>query len=1167
MTSRIHHQRLRRPQDYLYEITELKPGDHLCCIYRNDKEHRAVITPFIVAGLQRNEKVFYITDERTAKKIINYFADQALNINSYIEKGQFLILTAHDAYLKDDVFDPAKMIELLKKETRDALKSGYSALRVTGEMTWALRGHPGSERLIEYETKLNEFFPKYKSLAVCQYDMRRFKADILLDVLRTHPLAIIGTEVYSNFYYIPPHELLSPQLNEAKLKHWLENLRNYNQYEALSKEADRMFDTLLQNLPGFVYRCKNDRDWTMEEISDGVKPILGYTPEEIKSNSYAEMIHPDDRENVWNNIQQALDRRLPFRINYRMRTKAGDYRWMLEQGCGIFHKDDALRYLEGFVTDIDEEVKAREDRDRFFNLSSDLICFAGADGYFKYVNPVWEQVLGYTEKELLSKPFLNFIHPDDHQKNEAEVYQLLSGEKTVGYENRYLHKDGTFRIINWTATPVPEKRIYYCIGRDVTEERQTQKILFENEERLRKAQEAGKIGTWELDIKTGICTVSEEFARIHGIQPGKVEMEKIRSLIPEHDIELVEKAYQRTLNEHVPYIVDHRIKKPGTTKVQWVQAKGELVLDSKQHSVKMVGTSQDITDQKLVNIELKQEKERAQNYLDIAGVLFMVLNEKQTVTLINKKGCEILGYSEEEIIGKNWFDTFLPEDEVEDVKAVFNKLLTGELEAVEYYENSILAKDGKKRVIAWHNTMLRDESGKITGLLSSGEDITERVEIASEIEKKNKLLTEMGKTAKIAGWEHDLKTGKAVWTDTLYDIIEILPSEEPPGVNEHLDFYPPRDRAILEKAYNRAIDEHRSFDLDLNVYTATKRLLWCHVYGEPVVEDGTCIKMRGVFQDITERQKIKESLKLSENKYKLLAEHAKDVIWTMDAQGKFLYVSPSVERLRGYTAEEVMKQSLDEILSPDGVETIQNAMHLFREQQQKGIRDTSPKTYEVEQPCKDGSSVWTEVVTNNIYDKDGNFMFILGVSRDITDRKKAEQELRLSEERFRKIVEHMPVLINANDENRNFIFWNKECEKVTGYSANEIINNPDATKMLYPEKNQHDSMMAEWAERGNSFENWELTLTTKDGKKRTVAWFNLSSSIKIPGWYSWAVGFDVTDRNNAKKDVEKKINELEKFNKLMVGRENRMIELKKEINRLLEKLDKPKKYQAPEKIE
>jgi PAS domain S-box-containing protein len=205
-------------------IADLGPGDHLCCIYETEEEHRSVVTPFLRQGLEQGEKVIYIVDTRTAATILGYLRDEGLDVEPHLARGQLAVLTRDEAYMREGVFDPEGMIALLRDETEQALAEGYPALRVTGEMTWALRGLPGSERLIEYEARLNEFFPGSQCLAICQYDRRRFDPAVLLEVLHTHPIAIIGTEVYDNFYYIPPVELLSDDPAAAELRYWVHNL-------------------------------------------------------------------------------------------------------------------------------------------------------------------------------------------------------------------------------------------------------------------------------------------------------------------------------------------------------------------------------------------------------------------------------------------------------------------------------------------------------------------------------------------------------------------------------------------------------------------------------------------------------------------------------------------------------------------------------------------------------------------------------------------------------------------------------------------------------------------------------------------------------------------------------------------------------------------------------
>lgn len=121
-----------------------------------------------------------------------------------------------------------------------------------------------------------------------------------------------------------------------------------------------------------------------------------------------------------------------------------------------------------------------------------------------------------------------------------------------------------------------------------------------------------------------------------------------------------------------------------------------------------------------------------------------------------------------------------------------------------------------------------------------------------------------------------------------------------------------------------------------------------------------------------------------------------------------------------------------------------------------------------------------------------------------------EQLLRLHALQLRTVVENMPVLMDAFDEHGHIIVWNKECERVSGYSAAEIIGNPHAIEMLYPDPDYRNVMLNEWQTRSAGFRDWALTLTAKSGAQRTIAWSNFSTEFPIPGWASWSIGIDIT---------------------------------------------------------
>ena len=142
------------------------------------------------------------------------------------------------------------------------------------------------------------------------------------------------------------------------------------------------------------------------------------------------------------------------------------------------------------------------------------------------------------------------------------------------------------------------------------------------------------------------------------------------------------------------------------------------------------------------SVSLKDEfaHNHVQQFIDIAGVMFLLLNTKAEIKLINRKGCEILGYKQEEILGINWIDTFVPEEQRAATQNVFRQIMHKELESVEYHENPVVTKDGKIRIIAWHNTILCDEQDEIIGTLSSGEDITDRKKAEADLLKRDEKM-------------------------------------------------------------------------------------------------------------------------------------------------------------------------------------------------------------------------------------------------------------------------------------------------------------------------------------------------------------------------------------------------------------------------------------------
>jgi two-component system cell cycle sensor histidine kinase/response regulator CckA len=183
-------------------------------------------------------------------------------------------------------------------------------------------------------------------------------------------------------------------------------------------------------------------------------------------------------------------------------------------------------------------------------------------------------------------------------------------------------------------------------------------------------------------------------------------------------------------------------------RILWLYSHNVPLRNEKDEIIYALATTIDITERKQAEKALTLERDRFKKYLDVTGVMLLAINADRKVILINNKGCEILGYNHEEIIGKNWFDNFLPERLRKEVEEVFDKLVTKEeaSEYVEHFENPVLTKNGEERLIAWHNNVLYDEQGKFIYVLTSGEDITDlkqaeadKSELEAQLQQSQKL--------------------------------------------------------------------------------------------------------------------------------------------------------------------------------------------------------------------------------------------------------------------------------------------------------------------------------------------------------------------------------------------------------------------------------------------
>ncbi|CCQ73653.1 PAS domain S-box protein [Magnetospira sp. QH-2] len=219
-------------------------------------------------------------------------------------------------------------------------------------------------------------------------------------------------------------------------------------------------------------------------VSPQAEHLLGVPAEKWTDFEFwADHIHPDDREQAVSFCNAETARGIDHEFEYRMLRDDGSLVWVRD--LVVVDHDNLGRPVElsGILVNIDEQKKAEIERDNFFDLSIDLLCVAGTDGYFRRLNKAWETTLGWSKEELLSKPFMEFIHPDDVAPTIAEVERQMGGERVIHFENRYLCKDGSWKWLDWSSEPEPDGTIY-AVARDVTQRRRTVEVLRSERQRV-----------------------------------------------------------------------------------------------------------------------------------------------------------------------------------------------------------------------------------------------------------------------------------------------------------------------------------------------------------------------------------------------------------------------------------------------------------------------------------------------------------------------------------------------------------------------------------------------------------------------------------------------------------------------------------------------------------
>ncbi|MEI7434730.1 MAG: PAS domain S-box protein, partial [Methanomicrobiales archaeon] len=540
----------------------------------------------------------------------------------------------------------------------------------------------------------------------------------------------------------------------------------------------------------------------------------------------------------------------------------------------------------------------------------------------------------------------------------------------------------------------------------------------------------------------------------------------------------------------------------------------------------------DVTERKRAEADLRASEEALSAMLNGITESAFLMTPEGTVLAANETVARRLGMKQaDDLVGQNAL-RLLPKDVRMSRQIKIQELIQSGEPA--HFEDVRLG-----RVISQTIYPVRDPDGTVRRLAIFGVDVTDRKLAEEALHETDARLRFALRSANSGTWDRDFPTGKLVWSPEFFELLG-LPPDVPPSFETWLSALHPDDRKPSMEKIDQSVIDHKDLWNEYRVLLPEGGLRWIGAAGSTSYNDqGEPLRMSGICIDISERKHAEEALRESEARYRLLADNATDVIWTLNLNGAFTYVSPSIFQLRGYTQEEVMHQSLPEVLSEGSVAVVEETMRQTLEQVKPGIIP-APTVIEVEQPCKDGSSVWTEVVSRLLVDATGNPAGFIGISRNITERRRVAELLRESEERFRAILDATPFPIALVDvQDNNIQFWSRSALTLFGHTAATTL---EWYQIAYPDPDYRRDVIDRWKSflekakhSSQPVNTGEYRVTCRDGSVRICELYAAFLADKLIVTFN-----DITDRKQVEEALLKKTEELYAVNEELTASEEEL---------------------------
>lgn len=600
---------------------------------------------------------------------------------------------------------------------------------------------------------------------------------------------------------------------------------------------------------------------------------------------------------------------------------------------------------------------------------------------------------------------------------------------------------------------------------------------------------------------------------------------------------------------------------------EWFSVRLSPIMEGAKYAG-LTAVSRDITKNKIAAEEIKTSELKFRSIFDGSTDGIMLLDSSNNVIEVNDKACEILEYSKEEMLKMNASLLLHPDDiEEKEHEKTMRKLMNGETVNVHYR----LRKNSGLYIFTELSTK-RIEGNMFLNIFR---DITER-KIASEaIQKSEARLTEAQKIAKIGSWELDLVTNNLSWSDEVYRIFDLKPQQFKATYEAFLDNIHPDDRERVNQAYTASVKNKTQYSIEHRLILKDGSIKYVKEYGKTFYNDnGQAIRSFGTVQDLTKLKEAETQKEELLQRFENINTHIPGAIYQFclrpDGTVFVPYASKGFKELYGVNAEDVKKDAstLFNVVHPEDIERASKSIS-------ESAKNLSPWHSVTRHLFPDGKMIWVEGNSTPQKLKDGSILWH-GYIRDITDRIQSEIVLHESQVFNQTLLNTSPDLIYIYDilENKN-IYSNAGITKILAYTVDEIqaldekilavLMHPDDFKhylnVIFPQYQtiedeeiiEHDYRMKHkdgtwrWL---NSRES--IFMRQEDGKPKQI--FGLTSDITVRKEQAEEIKqINITLEQKVEErtqELAKQNKRLEKLNKVFVGRENRMAELKKEIEKL-----------------